>query len=270
MKRVVLKNGKTRPYWFCRCDCGTEKFIDHYALVRKNKGATRSCGCVVTNPGLKGTGYDLRNQKFGKWVVDDCDPIRKNRGYFWKCTCECGSKGEILQYNLTSGQSTSCGCYRREVMGALNFTHGMSRTRIYRIWGDMKSRCTNPNFTEYENYGGRGISICEEWANSFETFKEWALDNGYSENLTIDRIDNNGNYCPENCRWITLLEQANNTRANKHISLNGETHTISEWSRIFDVNPRSFRDWVKIYKSEEDILRKVEEYKNKKGPRPPV
>ena len=116
---------------------------------------------------------------------------------------------------------------------------GHQKTRLYRTWRHMKERCLNPNNNRYSLYGGRGITVCEEWARSFNSFFEWAIENGYEENLTIDRIDTNGNYCPENCRWADSLFQQNNKRSNRRITFNGETKTIAEWSRITGIKSRT-------------------------------
>ena len=119
--------------------------------------------------------------------------------------------------------------------------HGMSGTRIYKTWHNIRSRCKNPNASKYENYGGKGITICEEWDSSFENFYEWAMENGYEEGLTIDRIDGTGNYEPDNCRWVTPKEQANNTRANVRIEWNGINHTLTEWSEITGIKANTIR-----------------------------
>ena len=124
--------------------------------------------------------------------------------------------------------------------------YGKSYTRLYSIWKAMKLRCYNENNINYSNYGGRGISVCEEWRNCFETFEKWALSNGYSDTLTIDRIDNNGNYCPENCRWATMKQQANNRRNNVYIEVNGITMTITELS-----------DKLKLSRKQRDIIRSM-------------
>lgn len=114
--------------------------------------------------------------------------------------------------------------------------HGEGTTKLYRVWSEMKERCRNPHRHNYENYGGRGIDVCDEWANSYLTFKEWAISNGYCEGKAIDRIDNEKGYCPENCRWATQKEQQRNKRNNRLVTLNGETKTLAEWSEITGIN----------------------------------
>lgn len=116
--------------------------------------------------------------------------------------------------------------------GCVTKKHGMFGTRIYKIWDGMKYRCTNPNSDAYHNYGGRGITVCDEWIHDFMAFYNWSMSHGYSDDLTLDRINVNGNYCPENCRWADDITQHNNTRTNRYIEYNGETHTMAEWAKI--------------------------------------
>lgn len=113
--------------------------------------------------------------------------------------------------------------------------HGGRYTRLYNIWLNMKQRCSNPRASHYEYYGGKGVSVCEEWKKSFSTFRDWALSNGYEDGLTIDRIESDKDYCPENCRWVTHLKQMSNTTRNVMLTYQGETHSLSEWSRIVGV-----------------------------------
>lgn len=173
---------------------------------------------------------DLSGRRFDKWeVIKRGENISGKPG--WLCRCECGTLKTVSGSNLRSGLSRNCGCVRQEKLEERNTTHGGCGTRIYRIWCLIKERTTNKNTPAYRWYGERGISMCQEWQD-FETFRVWAESNGYEADLTIDRIDNNGNYEPSNCRWVTQEQQANNTRKNRMLTNNGETHTVSEWARI--------------------------------------
>lgn len=162
-------------------------------------------------------------------VVERAESI--NGKATWRCKCDCGKEIVTRGYSLRNGDAKSCGCWHEEVLAKGNFVHGESRSRIYGIWNTMKSRCNNPNSRKFYRYGKREITVCEEW-QKFEPFYEWAVANGYSDDLSIDRIDNDGNYCPENCRWATRREQMNNTSKTIYLSYNGETHPLSEWSEI--------------------------------------
>lgn len=154
----------------------------------------------------------------------------------YRCRCECGNEVIVLGIHLRSGHTTSCGCYRKETTSKARSAHRMTNTRLYRIWKGMKQRCLNSNHPNYNIYGGRGIRVCQEWADNFQNFMEWAVANGYSDNLSLDRIDVNGNYSPDNCRWVTQKEQCNNTRRNINITIQGETHTLKEWTEKLELN----------------------------------
>lgn len=172
---------------------------------------------------------DLTGMKFGHLtVIELAEPIGNKRRY--KCVCDCGTETIVFSSNLKRGNTRSCGCLRTEKLVSRNKTHGMRGTKLYGIWASMRSRCNNPHNKEYHRYGGRGIVCCEEWKD-FTQFKEWALKSGYEDGLSLDRIDNDGDYCPHNCRWATREQQSSNTSQNVFLTYNGETKTIAQWCR---------------------------------------
>lgn len=179
---------------------------------------------------------NIVGQKFGKLlVVEKTNEKAKNNGeYKYKCVCDCGKEILVRGSHLKQGNSTSCGCSR--LRKKIKENH-----RLYIIYSGMKARCKNIKNNAYKNYGGRGIKICNEWDTDFNAFVKWALENGYQNNLTLDRINNNGNYEPSNCRWSTKIEQANNMRTNRPITYNNETKTIAQWARILKRSPQSLR-----------------------------
>lgn len=176
----------------------------------------------------------LIGDRFGKLIVIERSSNDSSGKSMWICKCDCGEITKpIYASNLKYGRTISCGCHRNYVLNSLaekSRTHGMTNTRLYTIWTSMKVRCYNKNCDAYNKYGGRGITICDEWKNDFSAFMKWAYENGYSEELTIDRINVNGNYEPDNCRWATYKTQANNTRKNKYLTLDGKTMTMKQWS----------------------------------------
>lgn len=172
---------------------------------------------------------NLTGCRFGRLTVIRYTGERVDGNAVWECVCDCGGVKKTTAKNLLSGGTKSCGCLQKEkaskVARTINdrlmqsketehpsYKHGESRTRLYGIWLHMNDRCRNKNNTAYSHYGGRGISVCEEWSNSYETFRDWALANGYDDSLSIDRIDPNGNYTPGNCRWATKSQQSSNRR----------------------------------------------------------
>lgn len=160
-----------------------------------------------------GTFIDLKGMRFGRLVV--LNKETKSPGLIkWECICDCGRKCKIRRGDLRSGRTKSCGCIHSEKLILMNSTHGLSKDRIYTTYNHMVSRCNNKNNKDYDRYGGRGISICSDWL-SFESFVEWAFENGYKDTLEIDRIDNNGDYSPDNCRWVTRAENVRNSTTTK-------------------------------------------------------
>lgn len=219
-----IKNGMAK--WKCKCECGTVKSVYGANLTR---GMSKSCGCKTSDLLKRENIIDLSGKRYGRLLVKKIHPTIKGDAYF-DCVCDCGREKVARGRDLKRGSVKSCGCLLHE-FDRKNKTHGMSKTRIFRIWAGMIQRCENPNNNKYKIYGERGIVVCDEW-RKFEPFLEWAKENGYKENLTIDRIDTNGNYEPSNCRWVDLKVQANNTRSTIFLTYNGETKSASEWSDI--------------------------------------
>ena len=184
---------------------------------------------------------DLTGRQFGRLIVLRDTGLKDKYGMsIWLCECNCGNKVKVSTKHL--GKSTkSCGCLRKDTNILLNTKHGKSNTRLWKTWYEMKNRCNNKDDSNFYNYGGRGIKVCDDWNNNFEHFYDWALKHGYSDALTIDRINNNGNYEPNNCRWISRAEQNNNKRNNHLLTYNGKTQNIKKWSEELGLK------WSTIY-----------------------
>lgn len=217
------------PAWVWRCDCGNVCIATARNVVG---GRQTSCGCrggeYVKNPATGGWIKNLKGQSFGQWTVIEIDatPRAKKNDVHWICRCSCGTERSVSRKSLTSYRSLSCGeCTRPQAIAKamkkrvykLNTDIPAKNDRLYHVWGSMKARCLNKNAPDYPRYGGRGITICDEWKNSFPSFKEWALSSGYDYDAprmacTLDRIDNDGPYSPDNCQWVSMKKQIANQR----------------------------------------------------------
>lgn len=194
---------------------------------------------------------DLTGQRFGRLTVIGMADTDTRKTY-WICQCDCGKIKQVRSDGLICGNVKSCGCLKAE-RDKINLNQSEAKkrfaergfkvggTRLYQIWQGMKKRCYNPNDARYYRYGGRGIVVCDEWENNYIAFYNWAMSNGYSDDLTIDRINNDENYTPDNCRWATNKEQCNNRSTNINITIGNSTKTLAEWCEIFNL------DYVKIH-----------------------
>ena len=181
---------------------------------------------------------NLIGQKFGKLTVIGRAENSKNGKAKWLCRCDCGKlkQKNVTTNDLKSGKVKSCGCLYFESNKERNKTHGFTHTRLYNIRNSMIQRCTNPKNKSYDTYGARGITVCDEWRNSFDKFREWALAKGYADNLSIDRIDNSGSYEPSNCRWVDMKTQENNRSNNRIIDYYGTKYTVAELSELLSIS----------------------------------
>lgn len=193
--------------------------------------------------------YNLLGKRFGRWTVIKHCGTDKWKSNIWLCRCDCGNERTLSSHNLRMGYSKSCGCYNRDK----NLKHGQFGTRLYSTWSNMIERCFNSNDNGYKLYGGRGIKVCDEWRD-FSNFYDWSMANGYQDDLTIDRIDVNGNYEPSNCRWATMLQQANNKRNNRVFEINGEKLAMAEIARKYNIHYATLKGRIR---KDSDIIKAV-------------
>lgn len=201
---------------------------------------------------------DISGERFGRLLVlkeekSSCGHRR------WLCQCDCGNKKIISQTDLRTGKSTSCGCYHNERLSEISRKHGETHTRLYRIWRGMINRCENKKDKAFEWYGARGIEVCDEWRKDFTQFRDWANKNGYKENLTIDRIDTNKNYEPNNCRWITASENSARVvhiKSARFLEVDGKSKNESQWAREIGVSQPIIHSWIKKY-GEDGAIEKI-------------
>lgn len=189
---------------------------------------------------------DLTSQKFGRLTALYRLHNIKGRTK-WLCVCDCGNFKEVNTVKLTSGHTRSCGCLQKDITSNYFKKHGQTKTRLYKIWQGMKKRCYNLNCKSYNYYGVRGIKVCDEWLNDYQTFYDWSINNGYKESLTIDRINNDGNYEPNNCRWVDQKTQNRNSRHNRLFTFDGETRCLSDWCEILNLNYKTILNRINCY-----------------------
>ncbi len=276
-----VENGRKRPLWLCKCDCGNEKIIRRDSLLL---GMTSSCGCIknyniigrkfgkltvlkeigvtadhtkrlfyckcecgttiiaekgnlvnghTTSCGRCSRVLDLAGKRFGRLIAVRLHPyLMKHTNRVWECKCDCGKTTFVTSHDLSSGHTKSCGC-----LSDLNRLYKTEdEERLANVFTGMKRRCYKTTDHAFKHYGGRGIAICDEWLLDKRKFIDWALTHGYQKGLSIDRIDVNGNYCPENCRWTDSKTQCNNKRNSVKIDVDGDIKTITEWAEYLNIN----------------------------------
>lgn len=232
--------------WRFRCDCGNYIERPRCAVTSKNS-KTKSCGCL-----LHSIKEDLTGMRFNRLTVLGFSHRTGRRRMIWKCQCDCGNIVYVDREHLKDGHTKSCGCYNKDMIGNLNKKTGQTGTRIFYVYHNMHMRCERKVEDQYKNYGGRGIRVCDEWSgeHGFENFLQWSKETGYDPNAkrgecTLDRIDVNGDYSPDNCRWVTQLVQGNNKRNNLYISINGEIDTVTNMVRKYGLNYSNLRNYAK-------------------------
>ena len=252
--RKYNKIGKSKdPTYECKClRCGNIFYATYQTI--KNK-INKNCGCNKMQ-------YDLTNKKFGKLtVLKRADKKTKHGDAYWECICDCGNICIRDSYNLRNNIMPKCNECAKIEIGNKNRKYKYRNKRLYRVYTNIKTRCFNNNNQDFIRYGKRNISICKEWlgTNGFSNFQDWALNNGYKDNLTIDRINNDGNYEPSNCRWVDRTIQSNNRRTNLILEYNNKKDTLANWSRTLNI-PYYYIQY-RIYKGK-NIEQIIKEFKN--------
>lgn len=234
------KSGTAR--WICNCDCGTKGFVISRQTLMRSKYP--NCGCV------RKKNQDITGLKSGRLTAVKCVGKDRRGSNLWLCNCECGGTSIVVAAALRAGTIQSCGCLKKEITSLTKTKHHLSRTPLYSTWQGIKDRCLNPRCKQYNDYGGRGITVCDEWLGEYGStnFCKWSLDNGYKKGLELDRIDVNKGYSPNNCRWVSNSVQANNKRTTRFITYNGRTQSLADWCREYKlpyvtIQGRLSNDW---------------------------
>ncbi|UVD43225.1 deoxyuridine 5'-triphosphate protein [Enterococcus phage TJE2] len=242
---------KGRAYWICECSCGrTVQSIPSGTLTT---GASVMCKQCANEKSLVG-------KTFGRLtVIKDSGERATNGSILWECKCSCGKTSLVRGSELIGGRTKSCGCYSTDVLKKVATKHGLSKvngkpTKLFRAWASMKQRCYNKNHASYKDYGGRGITICSEWRENFEAFHDWAMTNGFSDDLSIDRIDNDKGYSPDNCRWVDAKTQIRNRRNTVTYEWQGKEYTRAELSRLTGINEQTIASRLNKGFSLEEVL----------------
>lgn len=231
-----FRDKRGKAHWNCICDCGVLCVKNQSYLINGN---TKSCGCIAkehistlakrTVSGKHSHNFeDITGSIFGYLTVVSLVSSGKSQNTRWECKCRCGSSFVTTRWNLVRGDTKSCGCLRKEVASTLNSTHCLSKHPLYSRWKGISSRCYNTSAKGYHNYGGRGIYMCDEWRTNFKVFYNWSLDNGFSPDLEIDRINNDGPYSPDNCRWVSRKDNVRNRRVTNKVIYEGKEIALAE------------------------------------------
>lgn len=256
--------GKKKVVWHCSCKCGNVVDVISSELLN---GKKQNCGCIKKKK--RKALHVAIGDKYGRLtVIERLDNYISPQGEpssKWKCLCECGNTVDVLGVLLLKGTTKSCGCLRREKSKNLHYIHGSREDRLYDVWVAMNARCYNLSNKDYIYYGGRGIKVCEDWTHDYTAFKDWAYKNGFSALLSgkqcsLDRIDVNKDYSPENCRWVDMKTQCNNKRNNRLIEYNGQTYTIPQWASMLGLSEGTLRQ--RIDKLKYSILSIKDIYQN--------
>lgn len=250
-------SGKTNSvYWKCKCDCGNSKWILSISL---RQGVTKSCGCYNIEIRKTKPLINLMDKKFHFLTVIDGPELRKESNGFnlsyWKCKCDCGEFTWVSVSSLKSSKTKSCGCYNKQRIKETHTKHGQSKTPLYSVWLGMKRRCYKENDKKFRFYGARGIGICKEWLDDFESFYEWSKGK-YKKGLQIDRKNTYGNYDPSNCRFVTSKVNNNNRRDNFLITLDGITKNSTQWEEITGISRETITSRIKRGWTEKEALTK--------------
>lgn len=248
-RKSLKETGRTTdPKYTCECLLCGKIFDRNMYAVKKNK--FKNCGCQSLQ-------YDLTNKKFGKLTAIKPIGMNKHSEMNWECVCDCGNKYISTSYGLRKGYSTQCKQCSNKQLSRKKTKYIVYSKRLKECYVNMKTRCTNKKQDPFNRYVNRGIDLCEEWKNDYSKFQTWALNSGYNENLTLDRIDNNKGYSPDNCRWVTRKEQANNRRTSLFLNYQGTSDTLANWSRKLNI-PYNYIQY-RIYKGK-DLEEVVNEF----------